>query len=103
MIGGGQKAKVGKRPKPEGKKRFRPKNREGWARRCENGAFDTEIFRCSGLVTPVRPETPRKMKNEIFRQWPEASDWDTTRPETPRKWKIAKLDNDFLMSFFNEF
>ena len=42
---GAQKAKVGKRPKPNKKIRFRPKNREGKELRGENGAFDTETAR----------------------------------------------------------
>ena len=60
-----QKAKAGKWPKSRKKKRFRLKNREGWARRCENGAFDTEIVR--GIRWLYTLGTKRLEKRKVAR------------------------------------
>ena len=56
---------------------------QGWSRRCENGAFGTEIVR--GIVWDIRtwPETPKKRK--IAR-----SDFLTAKSESLKTAEIMK-------------
>ena len=59
--GGGQK-RESENGQSEGKISFSGENRKGWARRCENGAFGTEIVRGIRQLYTLGLKRPKSRK-----------------------------------------